>query len=316
MKTKLSLGPISYYWPKQKVLDFYNEVADSAIDIVYLGEVVCSKRLEMKFKDWMDIAAELKKRGKTVILSTMTLIEASSERSRMRRVCEQDEFCVEANDFGAIEILSQAGKKFITGASINIYNQRSLAILYAQGLIRWNLSVELGKKHLERLQSQKDNSLQTEVMVWGKMPLAYSARCFTARSHNLPKDNCQFKCIDDADGLLMKTREGQEFLCINGIQTQSALTCNLMDEIKTMQQLNVDVLRISPQSQHTIEIINIFSNAIKANSQNRREDREKLDKLAPTGVCDGYWFGQAGMENTFKTKANPIPLVQVEASKV
>jgi len=316
MKTKLSLGSISYYWQKQKVLDFYDEVADSAIDIVYLGEVVCSKRLEMKFKDWMELARNLKNRGKTVILSTMTLIEASSERSRMRRVCEQDEFCVEANDFGAIEILSQAGRKFITGASINIYNQRSLAILQTQGMKRWNLSVELGKKQLGLLQSKKVKGIQSEVMVWGKMPLAYSARCFTARSHNLPKDNCQFKCIDDADGLLMKTREGQDFLCINGIQTQSALTCNLIDEIKTMQQLNVDVLRISPQSQHTLEIIDIFSQAFKANSQIRGEDRENLDKLAPTGVCDGYWFGQAGMENTVKSKANPIPLVQVEASKV
>ncbi len=316
MKTKLSLGPISYYWSKQKIFDFYDEVADSAIDIVYLGEVVCSKRLEMKFNDWIELARNLKNRGKVVILSTMTLIEAASERSRMRRVCEQDEFCVEANDFGAIEILSQAGKKFITGASINIYNQRSLAILHTQGMKRWNLSVELGKKQLGLLQSKKEKDIQSEVMVWGKMPLAYSARCFTARSHNLPKDNCQFKCIDDADGLIMKTREGQDFLCINGIQTQSALTCNLIDEIKTMQQLNVDVLRISPQSQHTLKIINIFSQALKANNQIRGEDRENLDKLAPTGVCNGYWFGQAGMENTVKNKANPIPLVQVEASKV
>ncbi len=304
MAIKLSLAPVSYYWPKQKLLDFYQDVAKSAIDIVYLGEVVCSKRLEMKFKDWIDLAQQLKDSGKQVVLSTMTLIEASSERSRMRRVCEQDEFMVEANDFGAIEILSQRGKSFITGNSINIYNQRSLNILHKQGLKRWNLSVELGKQQLQILQNNSPQDLQTEVMVWGRIPLAYSARCFTARSHNLPKDDCQFKCIDDPDGLLMKTRESQEFLCLNGIQTQSALTNNLIEELGSMQALNVDVVRINPQSQHTMQIIDAFAQVL-SNKQPASNFIQELKNYAPTGLCDGYWFGQAGMDKT------SIPLKQV-----
>lgn len=307
MAIKLSLAPVSYYWPKQKLLNFYQDVANSAIDIVYLGEVVCSKRLEMKFKDWMNLARQLQDSGKQVILSTMTLIEASSERSRMRRVCEQDEFMVEANDFGAIEILSQRGKPFITGNSINIYNQRSLNILHKQGLKRWNLSVELGKQQLQILQNNRPDDLQTEVMVWGRIPLAYSARCFTARSHNLPKDDCQFKCLDDPDGLLMKTRESQEFLCLNGIQTQSALTNNLIDELGSMQAHNVDVVRINPQSQHTLQIIDAFSQVL-SQEKPAKHFHQALESYAPTGLCDGYWFGEAGMRQT-----TTIPLKQVES---
>ncbi|MCF6263349.1 MAG: U32 family peptidase [Xanthomonadales bacterium] len=307
MAIKLSLAPVSYYWPKQKLLNFYQQVAKSAIDIVYLGEVICSKRLEMKFKDWIDLAQLLKGSGKQVVLSTMTLIEASSECSRMRRVCEQDEFTVEANDFGAIEILSQRGKSFITGNSINIYNQRSLNILHKQGLKRWNLSVELGKQQLQKLQNNRPDNLQTEVMVWGRIPLAYSARCFTARAHNLPKDNCQFKCLDDPDGLLMKTRESQEFLCLNGIQTQSALTNNLITELNTMEDLNVDVLRINPQSQHTLQIIDAFSQVL-SKKQSVDHFYQALKSYAPSGLCDGYWFGEAGMN-----KAS-IPLKQVESA--
>ncbi len=308
MAIKLSLAPVSYYWPKQKLLDFYHDVANSAIDIVYLGEVVCSKRLEMKFKDWMNLARQLKDSGKQVILSTMTLIEASSERSRLRRVCEQDEFMVEANDFGAIEILSQRGKSFITGNSINIYNQRSINILHKQGLKRWNLSVELGKEQLEILQDNRPEDLETEVMVWGRIPLAYSARCFTARSHNLPKDDCQFKCLDDPDGLLMKTRESQEFLCLNGIQTQSALTNNLIEELDSMQALNVDVVRINPQSQHTMQIIDAFSQVL-SQEKPAKHFHQALESYAPTGLCDGYWFGEAGMSQT-----TTIPLKQVESA--
>ena len=307
MVIKLSLGPVLYYWSKQKLLDFYQHIAKSNIDIVYLGEVVCSKRLEMKFNDWMELAHMLKSHGKEVVLSTMTLIEASSERSRMRRFCEQDDFCVEANDFGAIEILSQRGKNFVTGSSINIYNERSLKILQKQGLKRWNLSVELGKEQLEILQNNRPDGLETEVMVWGRIPLAYSARCFTARSHNLPKDNCQFKCIDDPDGLLMKTRESQEFLCINGIQTQSALTNNLIEQLDVMPDLGVDVVRISPQSQHTLQIIEAFSQVL-AKKQPAHSFIAQLTSYAPTGLCDGYWFGQAGMTKT------TIPLKQVESA--
>ncbi|MCF6357496.1 MAG: glycoside hydrolase family 3 C-terminal domain-containing protein [Draconibacterium sp.] len=52
---KLSLGPITYFWTKEKTLEFYEQVAKSPVDIVYLGETICSKRAVIRFSDWMDI---------------------------------------------------------------------------------------------------------------------------------------------------------------------------------------------------------------------------------------------------------------------
>ena len=67
---KLALGPLLYYWPRQQVFDFYEAIASTAVDIVYLGETVCARRHELRVQDWADIAARLAAAGKQAILGT------------------------------------------------------------------------------------------------------------------------------------------------------------------------------------------------------------------------------------------------------
>ncbi len=294
-KPHLSLGPIQYFWPKQTVIDFYATIIESPIDIVYVGETVCAKRTEMSYQDWLEVAETLKVAGKEVILSGMTLLESASDLRRLERLCKERDFLIEANDFSAIEFLVQQEREFVTGPAINIYNEHSLAILADQGLKRWTLSVELGKDALESLQTNRPQGVETEVFVWGKMPLAYSARCFTARTHNLPKDDCQLRCIDNPDGMLISTREGQNFLTINGIQTQSSKTCNLIAHTSELKAIGVDVWRISPQLSNMSDIIDAFDHCRK--NVNTIKSVE-TDPWTDYGSCDGFWTGTAGMQET------------------
>ena len=291
---RISLGPVLYYWSRDDLIDFYARIADTEVDIVYLGETICSKRRTLRSEDWMQLAEQLTAAGKEVVLSTLTLIEAGSELGAMKRLCDNGRFTVEANDIGAVNMLS--GKfPFTTGPSVNIYNPQTLKVLAKQGLKRWVLPVELSRQTLADMQHLRPDGVETEVFVYGRLPLAYSARCFTARAHNLPKDDCQFRCLDYPDGLLLATRESEDFLILNGIQTLSEKSCNLIAELDDMRALGVNILRISPQSMHTERIIQTFHKRLHGDCSIDAASN-LLETLMPGGSCNGYWHGTSGMD--------------------
>lgn len=298
---RVSLGPVLYYWDRETLLDFYRRIADTPVDIVYLGETVCSKRRSLRSEDWLALAETLTQAGKEVVLSSLALIEAGSELAALRRLCRNPHFTVEANDMGAVQLLS-GQKPFITGPAINIYNHRTLGVLAGLGLKRWTLPLELSRDTLQDMQQQRPAGVETEVFVYGRLPLAYSARCFTARAGNLPKDDCRLRCLDYPDGLLLATREQEDFLVLNGIQTQSAKTCNLIGDLEELIRLKVDVLRISPQSRHTEKIIETFHACLHKNLP-VRDAEVALQALMPTGPCNGYWHATAGMDSRIVEEA-------------
>jgi len=288
---KLSLGPIQYFWSKEKVFSFYEDIAKLPVDIVYLGEVVCSKRRQLNFNDWLELAEKLTAAGKEVILSTMTLLVADSELAQLKRICRNENYAVEANDISALHLLT--GKTgYIAGPHINMYNAETLAVLHDAGAKRWVLPMELSEKTLIALQKEKPETIETEVFVYGHIPLSFSARCFTARAFNLPKDQCAFRCEEFDQGIPLKTQDKQKLFLINGIQLQSGVPCNLLSQLERLAKLKVDVLRISPQDENMDTIIHAFRASI---DNNHNLSGIKLPR-PQTGWCNGYWHGQAGIE--------------------
>lgn len=286
---KFSMGNIQFYWDKESTIDFYQRVADSSVEHVYLGESVCSKRRELRLDDWVEVGRELSNKGKSVVLSSLALLEAKSELATLKKVCLNGELEVEANDFGAVEILTEAKVPFVAGAALNIYNQHDLKVLLDRGMQRWVAPVELSRDWLVNLSQGCEEigikgKFETEVYGYGYLPLAYSARCFTARSEDRPKDQCNLCCINYPSGRKVDSQEGAELFRMNGIQTMSGTIQNLINDLPSMEGL-VDIVRISPHSLEAIDWVDKFRSAL-----------ENKTRISLDGFCNGYWHKIEGMK--------------------
>ena len=168
---KLALGPLQYYWHRDTVFEFYQQMAESPVDIVYLGETVCSRRKELRLSDWLDIADLMRSAGKEAVLSTQVLLESGVEVSTMHKVTANPDYLIEANDMGAVQRLS--GKRpFVGGLHLNIYNQPSLQWLAQLGATRWVAPLEMKHEDLSALIQNGPQNLQTEVFAYGRMECA------------------------------------------------------------------------------------------------------------------------------------------------
>lgn len=286
---RFAFGPVQYFWPAPTLREFYRQVADSQVDLVYLGETVCPKRREWRLEDYLAMAHELREAGKEVVLSTMTLLESPADLRELRRYCDNGEFLVEANDMGAVGLLREQGLPFVAGAVINCYNAPALRQLVQFGLQRWLMPVEMSRDWLSRVLCQPEiepirSRFEVEVLGFGHLPLAWSARCFTARSENRPKDQCELCCINYPAGRPVYSQEGDRLFTLNGLQTQSGQRYNLIRDLPTMRGL-VDCVRLSPEPEATFDWLSRFKAAASGCEPPAR---------AP-GDSNGYWHKMAGV---------------------
>ncbi len=294
MKAELTIGPILFHWPAEQKRDFYFKIADEApVDTVYIGEVICSKRAPFFEKHYAEISERLKKGGKKVIFSSLAEIMIKRERKMTEDLCALDGFPVEANDSAALYHLR--GKPHHIGPFMNIYNEDTLEFLAARGATHFTLPPELPATALDVLgQKAKTLGVTLEVQVYGRLPLALSARCYHARSHGRVKDNCQLICENDPDGMVLETLEGEKFLTINGIQTLSYGCLNLMQEMEEIQNRGVNIFRLSPHSHDMVQTAKLFRAVLDRESSSAEASAELKDIGLSVPFANGFYHGEEG----------------------
>jgi collagenase-like PrtC family protease len=288
----LTLGPLLFHWPAKKRRDFYARIADEApVDCVHLGEVVCSKRAPFSEAELPSIAERLRAAGKQVVLSTLAMVTSERELEAVRANCEAG-FLVEANDVSCLRAL--AGRPHVVGPLINMFNEGSFAWLVRQGAIRVAPPPEVSAAGLGALAAQA-GAVDIEATVFGRHTLSVSARCYHARSRGLHKDNCQYVCEEDPDGLAVQTLDGQDIVAINGIATMSHGYAVLLRELPDLIGRGVRRFRLSPQEVDMVAVARAYRDTL----DQRLDAEEAMHRLAAlTGTVppiNGYMHGREGL---------------------
>ena len=291
--SNLTIGPLLFHWPAARRRDFYARIADEApVDCVYLGEVVCSKRLAWYEKDLPDIAARLRRAGKEVVVSTPALITERREAKFIKAVLESADM-IEINDLAAVSLLG--GRKFVSGPLINVFNEGTLEVLARLGAARIATPTELSLAAIATLAAGNPTG-ETEVFAFGRQHLAISQRCYHARAHDLHKDDCQFVCGQDADGMAAAELDGRPLFAINGTETLSHGYFVLLGELDRLRQAGVSHFRLSPHTSDMVAIA-ILYRAVLDHAIGVEEALARLGALvAPHPLINGYLHGVAGME--------------------
>jgi len=294
---RLGVGPLLFGWPERDIRDLYLELAEKReVDILYLGEVVCSKRSISGVTWQVELARELAASGKEIVLSTLAMPTAAHELQAIRDVAiaaKEHDLLIEANDMAAVAIASEMGVDFVAGPHLNIYSRGALDCLCRHGAKRAVLPLELPARDITAVAG--DAQVQIEYFAHGKLPLTFSARCYTARAEGLSKRDCRHVCFLNPDGVEMRTLDGGGFSTINGIQIMSQMPFTALDHIAEIAGFGVDVLRISPQASGLDDVIRLFRAAMDG-VMAASDALHALSKGREPGdaFCNGYYHGRQG----------------------
>ncbi|MDE2379528.1 U32 family peptidase [Bradyrhizobium sp.] len=290
---QLSLGPVLYNWAPERWRDFYFRIADEApVDVVSVGEIVCSKRTPFFVEELPVVIERLKAAGKQVLLGSLILVSQRRERRQTEELAVAEDGLVEVNDLTALRAL--AGRPHAIGPFVNIYNEASASFHAGHGATRICLPPELPLTSVAAIAGALPDVV-TEVFAFGRVPLAISARCYHARVHKLTKDNCRFVCEKDPDGLKLQTLEQQDFLNINGVQTLSHTCANLLGDIGALREAGVRSLRLSPQDCDMVGVARVFRDVLDGRD-GAEEGGRRLSALYPdVPFANGFLHGAAGV---------------------
>ena len=215
------------------------------------------------------------------------------ERKATQDIAAMDSPEIEVNN--AAGLFARGKRAHRIGPFMNAYNEATIAWMAGQGATHVCLPAELpGAAIVVAAQAARDLGLGVEVQVFGRASLAVSARCYHARAHGRTKDNCQFVCEEDPDGMPLRTRDAQPILRVNGIQTQSESYLDLLPETARLVADGVTHLRLMPQAVDMVAVARVFRDALDGHVPTGEAEGRLAALTGDTGLSNGFYHGAAG----------------------
>ncbi len=288
---ELTLGPVLFEWKREEILKFYEEVEQMDVDRVYVGEVVCTKKRGLRLDDIPGIIDRLSRAGKKVTVSSLAVVSNEEELEFTRKavsLCDS----VEANDMSVLNIVDAAKKEVFAGPHITSYNVPSIEFLQSVGVKRVTFPVELPRDSIAY--NIEKTGVCAEVFAHGKVPLAFSWRCYASRAHGLAKKDCRLDCARYPDGMELTNVDALPLFTVNGTTVLSADTYTLVEQVEDLAAVGVGALRVSPQHEGTARVVEVFRKRMEGSLS----PGEGLAALGETArrFCNGWYMGTAGKD--------------------
>jgi collagenase-like PrtC family protease len=137
--------------------------------------------------------------------------------------------------------------------------------------------------------------MEVEAIVFGRQVLSVSARCYSARSRGLHKDDCQFACESEPDGLPVDTLDGQNIVAINGTQTMSHGYVVLAREMAELIAKGVRRFRLSPQDVDMVAVARIFRDTLDGHIAAEEAMARLALVIGDVPMINGYLHGREGL---------------------
>lgn len=154
-----------------------------------------------------------------------------------------------------IDLFKNYSLDLIGNYNLNIFNTFSATELKEKGFNRFIPSVELNKAETQELLNR--SPIETEVIVYGKIPLMTNNYCYLGESNKCYKD-CDRKCMLN-EKFELKDRLGFKFRIIPDNTCTLTTIFNSKTTSITYDDLNIDFARIDILDENFEEIKNIIS---------------------------------------------------------
>lgn len=288
---ELAIGPCLFNWSPEHLTDFYARLADEApVERVYLGEVVCGKRMPFSDPVWPRVIERLERAGKTVVLSSLALPATVRERKAMAGLAEAG-LPLEFNDMSMLATTEPG--PFVAGPFLNVYNEAALGALVRHGASDWCPPVEVPLASIAAV-ARAHPQVTVELFAFGRLPLALSGRCYHARAHGLSKDSCQFVCEKDPDGMNVATLDKARFLAVNGIQTLSD-SCQVVTlGPERLAENGISRLRLSPHTVDMVAVARAYRDLLDGAASEAATEARLTAMNLPGPPCNAALAGEAG----------------------
>ncbi|MCW2318631.1 putative protease [Rhodoblastus acidophilus] len=285
----------------------------SAYDALYLGEFSClnyPNNFCAHPEFLAEAAAQVHAMGKKAYLRLFA-VPSNHDLPTVRNVIKTalalpfDAF--EVHNLGLLQMLKEMGntKPIHLGVFGNLYTDATACVVKDYGVTRVYPNPELSLD--EAIYIRDNTPIDVLIPVHGKIPLVVAETCFIHEtSGGLPGEDCKFKCAQEH---WLTRASGDWSLKDTGCMTLSGADLCMLEHVEKLAAAKLGAFYVqshgeSPEYIATVgriyrdALIRAFAGAAEGDV---RPQLEQLSGLAKMGLCNGYYFGDAGRRYVGRT---------------